>query len=190
VPRVGLTTDAVVDAALAILDETGAEPTLAAVAGRTGVATPSLYKHVRSLAELHRLVSLRVTEEFAGVLGDAVMGRSADDAVAALMRGWRRYVVERPHRYAIMPVDPLHDPELAVPGERIMFAVLAVLRSYGLDGDEAVHATRRMRAAAHGFASLESAGGFGLPEDVDRSYDQLIAMVIGSLRARSDGMSL
>ena len=51
---------------------------------------------------------------------------------------------------------------------------VAVLRGYGLDGDDAVDATRALRSALHGFVSLEQAGGFGLPVDVDRSYDQLV----------------
>ena len=38
----------------------------------------------------------------------------------------------------------------------------------------AVDATRACRAALHGFVSLEAAGGFGLPVDVDRSYERLI----------------
>ena len=31
------------------------------------------------------------------------------------------------------------------------------------------------RAAVHGFVALEAAGGFGLPRDTDRSFDQMIA---------------
>jgi hypothetical protein len=58
-------------------------------------------------------------------------------------------------------------------GERGVGTLFAVLRGYGLDGDDAVDATRALRSALHGFVSLEQAGGFGLPVDVDRSYDQL-----------------
>ena len=35
----------------------------------------------------------------------------------------------------------------------------AVLASYGLSSEEAVHAARRLRCVAHGFATLEVAGG-------------------------------
>jgi hypothetical protein len=31
-----------------------------------------------------------------------------------------------------------------------------------------------MRSALHGFVSLEQAGGFGLPVDIDHSYGQLV----------------
>lgn len=31
------------------------------------------------------------------------------------------------------------------------------------------------RAAVHGFVTLEASGGFGLPRDIDRSFDQMVA---------------
>jgi hypothetical protein len=38
-----------------------------------------------------------------------------------------------------------------------------------------VDATRALRSALHGFVVLENDGGFGLPRDVDRSFDQMVA---------------
>jgi AcrR family transcriptional regulator len=182
VPRVGLSPAAVVDAAIALLDEEGqAALTLAAVAGRTGVATPSLYKHVTSLAELRRLIALRALEEMTDHLRDAALGRSGDEAVTELMLAFRDYATTHPGRYALLPQTPQTDPDLAAAGTRLVEVFLAVLRGYGLTGSDAIHATRSLRAAAHGFVSLESAGGFGLPEDLDTSYRTLIAMMIAGL---------
>ncbi|SDY65480.1 transcriptional regulator, TetR family [Micromonospora pattaloongensis] len=182
-PRAGLSPGAVVDAALAVIDERGPEAlTLAAVAARTGVATPSLYVHVRNLAELRRLVAQRVLTEMAERLGAAVMGRGRDEAVAALFHAWRAYVLAHPARYAAVPAQPRTDPEVAAAAAGLMEVVLAVLRGYGLTGSDAIHAARRLRATAHGFAALEAAGGFGLPEDLDTSYQQVIDMVVASLR--------
>ena len=65
-PRAGLSTASVVDAAVELVDERRRGVlTLAAVASRTGVATPSLYKHVRNLEALQQKVSARVTAELA-----------------------------------------------------------------------------------------------------------------------------
>ncbi|MEJ3750188.1 WHG domain-containing protein [Actinomycetes bacterium KLBMP 9797] len=181
-PRAGLSPAAVVDAALAIIDEQGLEAlTLAAVASRTGVAAPSLYKHVANLGELRSLVGLRVLEEMTERFTTAVVGRSGADAVGALLREYRRYVVEHPARYAAMPVDALHDPLLAAAGKKMLEVFLAVLRGCGLEGSAAIHATRCARAIAHGFASLEAAGGFGLPEDLDKTYTHLIHMYTATL---------
>ena len=55
---------------------------------------------------------------------------------------------------------------------QVMFDALA---GYGLTGDDAIDATRNFRASIHGFVALEAAGGFGLPRDVDRSFDRVVA---------------
>lgn len=171
------------DAALAVVDSSGPDAlTLAAVANRTGVATPSLYKHVGNLAELHTLVGVRILDEMTARFTAAALGHGGDDAVAALMREYRSYVVQNPARYSLMPVDPLHNEFQQEAGTRLLQVMLAVLRAYDLEGPAAIHATRRMRVIVHGFASLEAAGGFGLPEELDETYEQLIAMYLASLR--------
>jgi hypothetical protein len=53
--------------------------------------------------------------------------------------------------------------------------VLAVLRGYGLEGDDAIHATRVIRSALHGFVLLEAEGGFGLELSVDESFARMVA---------------
>lgn len=182
-PRAGLSTAAVVDAALAVVDEHGADAlTLAAVAQRTGVATPSLYKHVAGLGELRTLLGARVLDDMTEHFTRAALGRGGDDAVIALMHAYRDYVKAHPARYAAAPLDPLHDPALAPAGGKLLAVVLGALRAYDLDPSAAIHATRCLRAVAHGFSSLEAGGGFGLPEDLDHTYDQLITAVLSQLR--------
>ncbi len=65
----------------------------------------------------------------------------------------------------------------------------AVLESYGLRGDEATHAIRGLRSLLHGFVSLEAAGGFGLPLDLDESFTRLVRVFAAGL-PRHDGESL
>jgi len=52
--------------------------------------------------------------------------------------------------------------------------LVAVLRGYELHDDDAIHAVRIVRAALHGFVSLEREGGFAMPIDVDESYRRLV----------------
>ncbi|EWM16327.1 TetR-like C-terminal domain-containing protein [Kutzneria sp. 744] len=178
-PRVGLSPDAVVDAAVAVIDADGPDAlSLAAVASRTGVATPSLYKHVSSLDALRTLVQLRVITELGDELARAVLGRSADDALRALMNAYHGYAVTHPNRYAALPQQPRSDPALARAGDRAIEVILAVLRGYGLEGSAAIHATRCVRAAMHGFASLEISGGFQLAEDLGESHRLLVDTVV------------
>jgi AcrR family transcriptional regulator len=181
VARAALSAGAVVDVALRLVDQEGpAALTLAAVASRAGVATPSLYKHVRNLAELHALMSVRITDELAERICRAVLGRSADEAIRALMTAWRDYVLGYPHRYSALDQTP--HPMVAQAAERLVDIILAVLRGYGLGDSEAIHAARCLRAAVHGFALLEAENGFQRPEKLDETYDLLAHMVIAGLR--------
>ena len=186
-PRAGLSRAAVTQAALELIDQHGThELTLAKVAEHTGVATPSLYKHVRNLADLRNQVAVRVVGELTERLTAAVMGRGGDGALRAAMWAYRQYVIEHPNRYAAFPQTLPSDPELAAAAGRLLEVVLAVLRGYGLEGSAAIHAARCFRATAHGFASLQATGAFRLPEDLDTTYDHLIGMLttgIGQIKA-------
>ena len=48
--------------------------------------------------------------------------------------------------------------------------ISAALKGYHLDGADLIHAIRMWRAACHGLAPLEMAGGFGLPESIDATF--------------------
>ena len=182
-PRAGLSPDAVVEIALTLIDEKGLEAlSLAAVADRAGVAAPSLYKHVGSLADLHTLLARRIMRQLTARFAGAAMGRSRDEAVEALMRSYRAYVVANPGRYALIPLDALHHPGLVEVGGDLFTVFVAVMRGYDLNDAAATHAIRRLRATVHGFAVLEAGGGFGLPEDIETTYDQVIEMFLRSLR--------
>jgi AcrR family transcriptional regulator len=182
-PRAGLTTSAVVDLALAVVDEGGPDSlSLAKVADRSGVAAPSLYKHVRSLSALRRLIDLRVVQEMADTLRTAATGRQGADAVAALADAYRDYLRRYPHRTGALTTDPDRgDAELSAATHAVAEVAFAVLRPYGFDHAQAVHATRCIRASVHGFAALEASGGFGRPEDVGESFEVLKTMLVQGL---------
>jgi AcrR family transcriptional regulator len=184
-PRAGLTRQRVVDAAVAIVDESGADAlTLTRVADRTGVAPPSLYKHVPGLPALRRLVRLRVLAEFDEATRAATLGRAGEEALRALATAYRAYLRAHPHRYPFLEAAPdPGDPEEQAMEARVVEVVFAVLRGYGLTGSAAVHATRCLRAAINGFTRLEAVGGFGMPEDIETSFGYLLDMVTRGVSA-------
>jgi AcrR family transcriptional regulator len=183
VSRARLSTTAVVGAAVELIDEQGPGGlTLAAVARRTGVATPSLYKHVRSLEALQQKVSARVTAELADVLATAIAGRSGEDAFRFLAHAYRDWALSFPGRYPLTQrVPDSQDPEHVAAADHAVQAVFAALRGYGLGGDEAINATRVARSSLHGFVSLEIDGGFGLPQDIGLSFERLVSALHVSL---------
>lgn len=172
-------------AALSVVDRAGPDGlTVTAVATELGVKPPSLYKHVRGLDELRVLVGAEVIAEMTRRFADAIAGRSGPDAVRTLMHAYRTFATQFPHRYALAPADPLGDPALAEVGQQQLEVVAASLRAYRLDPSDTVHTLRVLRATAHGFATLETAGGFGLSEDCDQSFERVIAMVLRDLGTR------
>ena len=46
---------------------------------------------------------------------------------------------------------------------------------------------RTVRAAVHGFVFLELGGGFGLPDDVEVSFEHLLATLVAGLAETSAG---
>ncbi|MBS2966171.1 WHG domain-containing protein [Actinocrinis puniceicyclus] len=185
-PRAGLSPRAVIDAALEMVDESGAAGlTLAGVAARTGVAVPSLYKHVEGLPALRRKATAAVLDEFTARLTAAVLGRSGPVALDRFLRAYRDYARERPGRYQLtVPAADAADPadrEVAEAGARAVAVAFALLEGAGITGEQAVHATRCLRAAVHGFVLLEISGGFGLSESTDASFDRLVAMLTAGI---------
>jgi AcrR family transcriptional regulator len=176
VPRAGLSPAVVVERASRLADEVGPDRlTLAALAASLGVALPSLYKHVDSLADLRRRIAIEATAELGDRLIAVVAGRSGRDALDALAGAYRDYATERPGAYALSQIAPADgDVRHQEAAERATRAVFAALHGYGLDGDDAVDATRALRAALHGFVLLEQGGGFGMPRRIDVSFERMI----------------
>ncbi len=183
VARRGLDGDAVVAAAICVADRDGFEAlTLAAVAAEVGVRVPSLYHHVDVLPGLRARVRLQAHERLGARLREATAGRSGRPAIAGLIHGLHDFGVAHPGLLAATVV-PADDPEGRAAGDANVAVAFDVLRGYGLEGEALVHATRVLRAAVHGFATLDAGGGFARPEAVAASLAALEVVLDGGLRA-------
>ncbi|HEU5200018.1 MAG TPA: WHG domain-containing protein, partial [Ktedonobacterales bacterium] len=174
--RAGLDQAAVVREAATLADEVGLEGlTLATLAARLHVQTPTLYHYVDGLAGLRRELALLGVHEMAARLGTAIMGKAGDDAVLALAQSYRAFVKEHPGLYAatVRAAEPGNDV-LAAAGQEVIDIVLRALAAYQLQGDDAIHTVRVLRSVLHGFATLENAGGFGIPLAVDETFRRLM----------------
>jgi AcrR family transcriptional regulator len=177
-PRAGLDAAAVVDAAARLADADGLDAlTLARVATSLGIRSPSLYAHVAGLDDLRCRLGARGGRELAEALGRAAAGRAGSDALLAVADAYRAYARAHPGRYAAAQRarELSGSAEAVAASSAAVDVVLAVLRGYGIQGDEALHATRTIRAALHGFVLLESVGGFALELPVDESFARLVA---------------
>ena len=176
-PRAGLDPEAVVTAAAELADAEGLEAvTLAKVAARLNVRAPSLYVHVGGgLEDLRRRIASRGALELAAQLQAAAAGRAGEDALRALADVYRAYARAHPGSYAATQrVALLTGEETAAAAQTVIDVLVAVLRGYGLQDEDAIHAVRVVRAALHGFVLLETGDGFGMPLDLDESFARLV----------------
>jgi AcrR family transcriptional regulator len=171
-PRRGLDAAAVIAAAARLADEHGLESvTIARLAEALDVKPPSLYAHIAGLEDLRRRLGARGAGELAVVLAQAAAGRARRDALEAVAAAYRGYAREHPGAYAAL------QHARGDSAQAVVDVVLAMLRGYRLEAEEAIHATRAIRAALHGFAELEAKGGFGVELALDESFERLVAVL-------------
>lgn len=182
-PRAGLTRDIVAEEAAVLADEVGLSTlTTAALAARLGVRQPSLYKHIDSMAGLHRDIAVNAKRALGEVLARASVGRSGAEAITAMSHAYRDWARRHPARYEAsnrMPTPgDVDDEAVSVAAVQV---IADVLTAYRLEGDDAVDAIRAFRSTLHGFVSYEMSGAFAWSADVDRSFDRLVSGFIVAL---------
>ena len=185
--RAGLDTASVVRAGAEFADIHGLEAlTLRGLAAELGVRAPSLYGHVDSLQDLRRRIGVVGSRGLTKAMTQATEGGelSGREALAALAYAYRAYAREHPGAYAAAQRarELAQDREAVAAANEAIVPVLAVLRDYGLDGDEAIHAARVLRAALHGYIVLEAEQGFAIDLPLDGTLDRLLGVLDRGLR--------
>jgi AcrR family transcriptional regulator len=185
-PKARLTTAQVTESAASLLQSGGIEAlTLHNLAKTLGVQTPSLYNHVDGMPGLLRELRRLNARQLESCMIDAALGNSGAPALTCIAQAYREYIKTYPDLYTLTlrasGSERQPDAELAALEARTLQVVLAVLRSFDLQGEDTLHAARGLRSLVHGFATLEVAGGFGLPLDCDESFRRLVELFIQGL---------
>jgi AcrR family transcriptional regulator len=182
-PRAGLDLQMVLQTAAEIADTHGLdEVTLATLAQKLGIRSPSLYNHVDGLPGLRNKLAIYGMKQLTEVLTRAAIGRSKDDAVRAIGEAYAAFARAHPGLYeaTLRAPDP-QDAELQRAAEELVNLVVRVLNAYGLEEEVALHTVRGLRSLLHGFASLEQRGGFGLPLDLDASFRLMMDIFLAGI---------
>lgn len=184
-PRANLTPGKILERAIEWVDVHGYEQlSMADLAHAFGVASPSLYKHVPSLSWIQQGIAEQSLRELGDTILQAGTGRHQENALGHIARGYRQYAKEHPGRYsAIQRAPDADDTDLQHLSERVLRPIYEMLETYGRTGDQATHDVRLLRAALHGFVSLEMVGGFGMPLNVEESFEHLIAAMDTTFRS-------
>jgi AcrR family transcriptional regulator len=189
--RPGLDRDIVVRAAAELYDASdGAGVRLKDVAARLGVKTPSLYNHIRGQDGLLRDLALYAVKQLEMCISKAAIGKSGDQAVLSAARAYREFAHQHPGIYPLTQRAPAPDDDvLQAASAEILEVLHLVLLEYDLSDVEEVHAIRALRSLVHGFVSLEISNGFGLPVNIDESFEALLVMYIRGLRREAPSHS-
>jgi len=180
--------DAIVQAARALLEERGLDAVVMnAVAERVGVRGPSLYKHVADRAALIRAVGDLVTDELRATMAQTMTGDDPAADLRALAFAYRAFVRANPNGYGLLfaHLEPDLQPDPTAVAELGRPIVAAVARLIGDEGLAALEAGRTLVAWAHGFVSMELAGGFRLGGDLDAAYATGIDLILAGISGRA-----
>lgn len=189
--KIRLDKRAVVQAAADLVNREGIESlSLSRLAHQLGVQSPSLYNHIDGLPDLQRELALLNARALGDWLSNAAIGKAGPELLRAVAQAYRDYIKAFPGLYLASlraaGAHPQMDAELQAEEARSVKIGLAVMASFGLQGEEAIHSVRGLRSMVHGFATLEIAGGFGLPLDCDESFHRLIQLLMRGLQSPLD----
>lgn len=183
--RAPLSPSLVVRTAAQLADRDGiGRLSLTRVAEKLEVSQPALYKHVRDAQDLLRLLALEARVQLLKRLRDATVGRSGDEAIVAVAHAWRGFVHEHPGLYSATDRHPLAGyEELEAATSDLVALIGRLVVGYGLAAEDVGHAAWSVRAALHGFVSLESEEGHPSAMDLDESFQRMVTLLCSGLRS-------
>jgi AcrR family transcriptional regulator len=163
-------TDAIVLAARRILESGGLDSvTMRSVAEAVGVKGPSLYKRLPDRAALIRAIAESVVEDLSRTMSRATESGDPRADLRAAAAEYRAFVRANPNGYRLLFTDLTDaNPEassLAALGTPVVAAMTRLIGP-----SDALDAARTFVSWAHGFATMELAGGFRLGGDLDAAY--------------------
>jgi AcrR family transcriptional regulator len=177
-----LNRDLVIEAAADMADQAGTVSAvrLSALAQALEVQPPSLYNHIDNLQDLRDGLAVYALRQLLSELRQASQALVGREALLAIALAYRRFAHDRPGLYPLTIRAPEPGQEALVDlSQELLQMLLLLMASLGLQGDDALHAIRGLRAILHGFVSLEAAGGFKMALDQEESFRRLVSAYLG-----------
>jgi AcrR family transcriptional regulator len=180
-----LNREKVVEKAAAMANEAGSVTavSLTALAEALEIRPPSLYNHISSQEDLYYGMTLFGLQQLITDLRQVSLGLIGRDALMAMASAYRHFVHTHPGVYPLTICAPTSEQtELLRLSQEMIQMLLLVMASLGLQGDDAIHGIRGLRAILHGFASLEAAEGYKMALDQEESFRRLVSAYLDGLR--------
>jgi AcrR family transcriptional regulator len=157
--------------------------TLAPIASELGIKIPSLYNHIDGLDGLQAALAGYGAHQLFLRCQDAAIGRGGAEALAAIAEAYRSYIILNAGTYAAtLHPQRQPNPELAQANHALMELFERILIPFELSSTDQIHVLRGLRSIVHGFATLEAAGGFGLPIDMNMSFQTIVTGYIANIK--------
>ncbi|MCM3117086.1 TetR/AcrR family transcriptional regulator [Neobacillus sp. MER 74] len=182
-PKIGLELSFIIEAAGELADQQGIqEVTLANLAKKLGIRSPSLYNHFDGLPGLRKKLAIYGINMLYKVVADAAIGVSGTEAVLAVSQAYVDFARRHPGIYEATLLAPNpEDVDVQQAGAKIVDLSVRILQAYHLEGERALHAVRGLRSILHGFSSLEQKGGFKMSLDLNESLMIIIKAFLAGM---------
>lgn len=179
----------ILDVAAKMTDEKGiANITLKSLAEELGVKSPSLYKHIKGLDELHKELMLYSWKLLEKDMMKAAIGKAKDDAIIAMCYAYRNFVKLHGGLFETMQWYNMYksDEHLQATDE-LVFILFQVLDGYDLLEEQKVHIVRMLRGFLQGFLSIENHDGFGNSLTIEDTFDFALQILLNGIHNLKGG---
>ena len=157
--------------------------TMARLARDFKVKPPSVYKHIRNIHDVYDELGIICLEALIRLIQENVFGLSGDAAVFELARSFRKYGKKNPGLYQAMQLTHVkRSARFQKSAAALMGLLSRLIASYHVTGENQVHAIRLFRCILHGFIDLEIQQGFGLEQNLEKSFTMAIHGFISALK--------
>ena len=187
--KAGLDKAIILDVAAKMTDEKGiANITLKSLAEELGVKSPSLYKHIKGLDELHKELMLYSWKLLEKDVMKAAIGKAKDDAIIAMCYAYRNFVKLHGGLFETMQWYNMYksDEHLQATDELVSI-LFQVLDGYDLLEEQKVHIVRMPRGFLQGFFSIENHDGFGNSLTIDDTFDFALQILLNGIHSLKGG---
>ena len=175
-PKHGLTKEAVLDAAEALIEAHGVSHlTTGTLAKSLGIKPASLYNHITSTEQLRQMLAQRASDKLAAALSQAINGKTREDACFALADAYRTFVHDSPGLYHLILMIPISGMEITDGLSGVIRAVFDALDGFHITEGEKAHWQRILRTVMHGFSTQELWGYFS-HSNADRNETYRLAV--------------
>jgi AcrR family transcriptional regulator len=171
-----LTRESILAVAFEISNEIGYENlSIKKIAEKLDIRPPSVYNHITDLADILNEIAAKTLTLLAKHLENAINVQSLNTKdkgkiFMSMVFAYREFARNNAGVYPSTLSAPGENEQHKLAAAQMVNVAMLGLGLKSALNSEAIHKIRILRAALHGFVSLEAAGGFGLPESVDETF--------------------